>query len=77
MAGVGGAVGGIVGGAVHGAIGDVAATGGQKEAPQEKISDDMVTFKAKIEKLMAMKETGLLSEEEFNNMKAQLLSTIL
>ena len=34
-------------------------------------------FKAKVEKLSVMKEAGLLSEEEFNSMKAQLMASIL
>lgn len=65
MAGVGGAVGGMVGGMMGDAMS--AAT-----AP----ADDMSTFKAKVEKLSLMKEAGLLSDEEFNSMKAKLLSEI-
>lgn len=69
MAGVGGAVGGVIGNAVNGAVN--AAT----EQPAQ--SDDMVSFKAKVEKLTVMRESGLITEEEFNNMKTQLLSNIL
>ncbi len=72
MAGVGGAVGGLVGGAVGGAV-NAAANSGQ--APQT--ADGMEAFKAKIEKLKIMKEAGLMTEEEFNDMKAKLLSEIL
>ena len=39
--------------------------------------DDMAAFKAKVEKLSMMKEAGLLTEEEFANMKAELLKSIL
>ena len=39
--------------------------------------DDMAAFKAKIDKLTMMKEAGMLSDEEFNNLKSQLLSSIL
>ena len=39
--------------------------------------DDMAAFKAKLEKLTMMKEAGMLSEEEFNSMKAKLLSEIM
>lgn len=72
MAGVGGAVGGMVGGMMNDAMG--VAT-----APTTPVStnDEMATFKAKVEKLTMMKESGLLSEEEFNTMKAKLLSEIL
>jgi hypothetical protein len=37
----------------------------------------MAAFKAKVEKLTVMKEAGMLSDEEFNSMKAKLLSEIL
>lgn len=70
MAGVGGAVGGVVGGAVNNAVNNA------MEQPNTQ-ANDMEAFKAKIEKLTVMKEAGILTEEEFNNMKAQLLSSIL
>ena len=71
MAGVGGAVGGMVGGMMNDAVtnAQVTATASQ--------GDDMAAFKAKIEKLTMMKEAGMLTDEEFNNMKSQLLSSIL
>lgn len=69
MAGVGGAVGGVVGNAVNGAINAAAQ-------PAEP-ANDMAAFKAKVEKLTVMKEAGLLSDEEFNAMKAELLKSIL
>lgn len=69
MAGVGGAVGGVVGNAVGGALNSA-------QQPVQP-TDDMTVFKAKVEKLTVMKESGLITEEEFNNMKAQLLSEIL
>ena len=40
-------------------------------------TDDMAAFKAKIEKITMMKEAGMISEEEFNALKAQLISSIL
>ncbi len=67
MAGVGASVGGMVGNAVNGAV----------NATTEKPTDDMSEFKKKVEKLVMMKDAGLISEEEFNNLKTQLLSTIL
>ncbi len=69
MAGVGGAVGGMVGGMMNDAMGAAAAP----VAPAE----GMAAFKVKVEKLTVMKEAGMLSEEEFNTMKAQLLSEII
>lgn len=66
MAGVGGAVGGMVGGAVTNAV----------NAAENK-PDDLADFKAKVEKLAAMKDSGLISDEEFNSLKAQLLSSIM
>lgn len=70
MAGVGGAVGGIVGNAVNGAMNAAA------EQPAQP-ADDMAAFKAKIDKLSMMKESGLITDEEFGNMKAELLKSIL
>lgn len=70
MAGVGGAVGGVVGGAVNNALGEV---NNQPQQPQ----DDMIAFKAKVDKLALMKENGLISEEEFSQLKTKLLSEIL
>ena len=72
MAGVGGAVGGMVGGMMNDAM-NSATTPATPTAP----ANDMATFKAKVDKLTMMKEAGMLSEEEFNSMKAKLLSEIL
>lgn len=69
MAGVGGAVGGVVGSAVNNAF--------ESANNQPQQADDMAAFKAKIDKLTMMKEAGMLTEEEFNNLKIQLLSSIL
>lgn len=69
MAGVGGVVGGVVGGAVSDAM------SGAANPPQA--TDDMAAFKAKVEKLTIMKDSGLITEEEFNSMKAELLKNIL
>ena len=75
MAGVGGAVGGVVGGAVNNAMN--AATQPAQPAQTAQPADDMATFKAKVEKLTVMKEAGMISEDEFNEMKAKLLSEII
>lgn len=73
MAGVGGAVGGVVGSAVNNAFESVNNQPQQAQQP----ADDMAAFKAKIDKLTMMKEAGMLTDEEFNNLKTQLLSSIL
>lgn len=74
MAGVGGAVGGMVGGMMNDAVNSAQAPAATTPAQP---TDDMAAFKAKIEKLTMMKEAGMLSEEEFSNLKAQLLTSIL
>lgn len=73
MAGVGGAVGGVVGNAVNGAM--QAAAEPPTSAAQP--ADEMAAFKAKVEKLGIMKESGLITDEEFAAMKAELLKIIL
>ena len=72
MAGVGGAVGGMVGGMMNDAMNSATAP-----ATPTAPANDMVTFKAKVDKLTMIKEAGILSEEEFNTMKAKLLSEIM
>ncbi len=78
MAGVGGAVGGMVGGAVSNAV-NAANQSGQPAQPIQPAqpADDMAAFKTKVEKLTIMKQAGIISEEEFAQMKAKLLSEIL
>lgn len=68
MAGVGGAVGGMVGNAINDAM---------SSTTQKAESDDMSEFKAKVEKLKIMKDMGMITEEEFENTKKQILSSIL
>lgn len=80
MAGVGGAVGGMVGGVVNNAMN--AATDTAEAVPDttqknDNTQNDMASFKTKVEKLSIMKEAGLISEEEFSQMKAKLLAEIL
>ena len=73
MAGVGGAVGGMVGGAVNNAMNAASLQLAQSAQP----TDDMTAFKAKVEKLTVMKEAGIITEDEFAQMKAKLLSDII
>ena len=78
MAGVGGAVGGIVGGAVNNAMNAANQPVPTFQTPQsQQPVDDMAAFKTKVDKLTLMKEAGLISDEEFGQMKAKLLSDIL
>ncbi len=84
MAGVGGAVGGLVGCAVTDAIQSTTTQGNPSESPApsaqaatpQSESDDLTAFKMRLEKLHALKESGLISEEEFQAKKAELLSSI-
>ena len=69
MAGVGGAVGGMVGGMMNETVNSAMNPSANAGSP-----DNMAEFKSKVEKLTMMKEAGLLTEDEFNNMKAKLLS---
>lgn len=72
MSGIGGTVGGAVGGAVNEAMNST------NQNPAEKSSsNDVAAFKAKLDKLTMMKDAGMLTEEEFNKMKSQLLASIL
>ena len=75
MAGVGGVVGGVVGNAVSGAM-NAAAEPAQTAQPAQPV-DEMAAFKAKVDKLMMMKEAGMITEEEFGSMKAELLKSIM
>lgn len=73
MAGVGGAVGGVVGNAVNGALSGASVGQPTQVSP----ADDMAAFKAKVEKLQIMQASGLIDEEEFAAMKAQLLAAVM
>ena len=77
MAGVGGAVGGVVGSAVNNAMNSVSQSTQNEQQNQSQAQNDTDTFKLKLEKLTAMKETGVISEEEYNQMKAKLISEIM
>lgn len=73
MAGVGGAVGGLVGNAVNGALDNAGSPQPQQPVP----SDDMTAFQAKLQKLQMMKDANMLSDQEFAQLKQQLLTSIL
>ncbi len=65
MAGVGASVGGMMNNAIN------------NVSNNKQSTNDMDEFKKKIEKLVLMKDSGLISEEEFNSLKSKLLSEIL
>lgn len=73
MAGVGGAVGSVVGGAVNNAFDSV----NQQPTQPQNTQDDMAQFQAKLQKLQMMKDANMLTDEEFNNLKQQLLASIM
>lgn len=67
--GVMGGVAGAVGGMANDSMAAVNNSGAQQ-------TDSMTVFKQKLEKLMMMKEMGVLTEEEFNSEKAKLLQNL-
>lgn len=73
MAGVGGAVGGVVGNAVSNAL----DSANQQPIQPQNTQNDMVQFQAKLQKLQMMKDANMLTDEEFNNLKQQLLASIM
>ncbi|MBO4485037.1 MAG: SPFH domain-containing protein [Lachnospiraceae bacterium] len=75
MAGVGGTIGGLVKGTLDDAM--KATSQPAQVVPQTQPTDELAAFKTKVEKLSIMKEAGLITEEEFNRMKTELLSTIM
>lgn len=76
MVGVGSVVGGMVGNAVNDAMNAGAETP-TPTAHSSSTADDVTAFKIKVEKLTVMKEAGLITEEDFNNIKAELLKSII
>jgi len=84
MGGIAGGMGGMVAGITTGAMGNVGqpaalgmavpAAGAPGAAPTAGAADEMAAFKIKLEKLKVMKESGMLSDEEFESEKKKLLS---
>ncbi len=67
---------GLMGG-VAGAVGDMANKSiNDINGDSMKQTDNMTAFKQKIEKLLMMKEMGVLNEEEFSNEKNKLLKSL-
>lgn len=74
MTGIGSSVGSQVGSVVGTSINNITDTVKQENSSESV--DEMVLFQKKIQKLKMLKDAGLLSDEEFNAQKAQLLSEI-
>lgn len=72
MAGMSGAVGGMVGNVVN----DVMQVAAEPLTHTVLPADEMVVFKAKVEKLSIMKDAGLITDEELAALKAELLKSI-
>ena len=72
MGAIGGVVAGTVSSSINGALQDTQPTNQNTNQV-----DDMESFKQKVEKIKIMKESGLISEEEYESMKKQLLSKII
>ena len=63
---------GLMGG-VAGTVGDMT----EKSLKQTSAPDnDMTEFKRKLEKLIIMKEMGVISEEEFNQQKIKIMKSL-
>lgn len=73
MTGVGGTVGAAVGGVVQDAMAAVALGPAQGALSSQPV-DDMTEFRQKIEKLKMLKEGGLISDEEFETRRKELLN---
>ncbi|NLL64103.1 MAG: SPFH domain-containing protein [Ruminococcaceae bacterium] len=73
-AGVGVGVGGKVAGITTDALGD--ATGGTQTSQQTTV-DPLEAFRQQVAKLQIMKESGLISDDEFEKLKQELLAKII
>lgn len=69
MVGVGGTIGNFMGNALQGTV--------KLPAQETKPEDDMAAFRTRVNKLAIMKDAGLITDEEFADMKAELLKSIL
>lgn len=67
MGGIAGGMGAVVSGITNEAFNPISASDD---------SDDMDSFKRKLDKLKLMKESGMLTDEEFNDEKKKLLSSL-
>ncbi len=65
---------GMMGG-VAGTVGDMTEKT-LKQTSADTVSEDMAEFKKKLEKLIMMKDMGVITEEEFNQHKAKMLENL-
>lgn len=75
---------GALSGQIGNMFGGMFGSAGMQEQPvknttaqQLSANDDMTVFKAKVEKLTVMMDSGLITEEEFKTMKNELIKSIL
>jgi membrane protease subunit (stomatin/prohibitin family) len=76
MGGVAAGMGATVAGMTSGALAGAAQPFTQAANPAPDAPDDLASFKQKIEKLKALKDSGLLSDEEFEQERKKLLETL-
>jgi membrane protease subunit (stomatin/prohibitin family) len=77
IGGVAGGIGGTVAGITSEALGQAPlGMGNPQNNPGHAPEDDISAFRQKLEKLKAMKETGILSDEEFDAEKKKLVSEL-
>ena len=55
---------------------ETAAPAAEKQAPQPEAADPLAAFRQKVQKLTIMKESGIITDEEFAQLKAKLLESI-
>ncbi len=80
MAGVGGAIGNLLNNSLNSSISNQNLEGSieeKKKTSEKKNNDNIDEFKNKADKLKILKESGLISDDEYEKMKADLLSQIL
>ena len=65
---------GLMGG-VAGTVGDMTEKS-LKQTSSETASDDMAEFKKKLEKLIMMRDMGVITEEEFNQQKIKMMENL-
>jgi membrane protease subunit (stomatin/prohibitin family) len=79
MGGIAGGMGAVVAGITNDGLDPIMSQQGSSKDDSENTSadsDNMVSFKQKLEKLKLMKEAGMLSDEEFDEEKRKLLSSL-
>lgn len=62
-------------GGVAGTVGDMTEKS-LKQTSAETVSDDMAEFKKKLEKLIMMRDMGVITEEEFNQQKFKMMESL-